>query len=459
MSSQMALQAEIARMVDFYHVFDTEMYDHYLIQLEKFLAKHPLEIAQEKPISDKFQKEVIEFVSLLKAPPKPNTEARRIYHIGLINKLRHVIALSEESNRDTQPAREMNKFIDAFVWWMFTKVHVEESMESFLVGNNVIPSELEPGLEKREFIQVFSQVYDSIKKNPRFLTKTTSTTDIVDDLGQGNVPTVIYTLNTPAQTVVFTTPNTTREIPLDEKTVISMLAEEFQRYAEIVKMKKKRHLYINLMRRQNAYEGPKSKLIEEMDNYHSFFVVTLDKSKTSFYYQNEEFASDDDAARFKHTFIEQMFSKDGNFYWPKSLDAAIWRADLIALIDEVHQGFFSSKPTLSVEERLDFIELSYLKIVEALVRRFEPHTLNMTCKHSKDRGPSLFTLVYLQEQLNGTQEPNALKTLALFYAPPLITNNRPSHSYRVHRFITAATRLIEMAKPGTDLTMLDRKPF
>ena len=123
---------------------------------------------------------------------------------------------------------------------------------------------------------------------------------------------------------------------------------------------------------------------------------------------------------------------------------AEWRKKVLEIIDSIHANYFDQREELSVQERLDFIEISYVKFIEALVEKFNPDVMNITCKHSVDRGPSLYMLFYLHERLKaGASLQSELQNLYRLYFSPLIAfHNRAGHDYRIERFQAALNRML-----------------
>jgi hypothetical protein len=194
------------------------------------------------------------------------------------------------------------------------------------------------------------------------------------------------------------------------------------------------HLYVNLMRR-SGNEGVDSAVLEALDRRHGACnVATFDKD-SSFYWQQQKRESMA-SLTFKKEFVTQLTAFGGSYYWPQKLATAEWHNTLALAVEEVHTTHFNGKEELSRQERLDFIELTYLSILDALVATLNPPSINITCNHAIDRAPSL-TVLWMTAHGMLTEQQIATELLA----PPLLMRNRASHASRIGRFISAAQYL------------------
>ena len=102
------------------------------------------------------------------------------------------------------------------------------------------------------------------------------------------------------------------------------------------------------------------------------------------------------------------------------------------ILDLVHQRYFESNKALSQKERLNFIELTYLEILEHLADQLQVASMNITCRQCMDRGPSLYVLWMCKRGLLNQEQVKAL-----LLCPPLLLHSRPSHRAKVNRFVQA----------------------
>jgi hypothetical protein len=174
----------------------------------------------------------------------------------------------------------------------------------------------------------------------------------------------------------------------------------------------------------------------------NLYFVTLDKNSSFYKQEKEKYPDQWESASFKEAFLTHMFSD--NYFWSKHLNLPIWKEELREIVNQEHQSLFQNAEMLDRKEREDLIEISYLEILNHLVDKWHPSSMNITCRQGMDRGPSLMVLWMLQKGMMSKSE-----IAALLLAPPLMHHNRASHASKVERFISAAQRL-EKAQ-STDL--------
>lgn len=115
-------------------------------------------------------------------------------------------------------------------------------------------------------------------------------------------------------------------------------------------------------------------------------VFTLDKN-SAFYFQKGEHAHTDNADKFKEEFMEQLFGEETGFNIPERLknDPAT-KEHVKTILENVHNHFFDGKPELDHKERENFIEISYLLLVDHFVHETGADYFNTSCKDCIDRG-------------------------------------------------------------------------
>ena len=298
---------------------------------------------------------------------------------------------------------------------MFTGADLTKGYQEFLF-------KYVPRYEEGDYFTYLKNTLSSLRKNPHF--KKSKTTFSDDSYTEGNLPFLQFTLS--SQTKVIRMGLPIIETPYLQNLIFTpSVNPEFLAFIRL----QKRHLYVNLMKREGL-EGPNSFALESLEKAEpSFIAVTLDKN-SDFYWQQGDFPSESEA--FKHVYYSKLVDSNGAYYFSARLQD--WNRELKSILDEIHQKYFSQKLELSLQERQDFIELSYLEILDRLVALLQPNSMNITCKHAIDRGPSLAVLWQLK--LKRADENEAV---ALLLAPPLLMHNRTSHESRLDRFISAAS--------------------
>lgn len=188
------------------------------------------------------------------------------------------------------------------------------------------------------------------------------------------------------------------------------------------------HLYVNLMKR-HGIEGRLTQALEGSEKEHStLYVLTLDKDSSFYTQQSDEGSIDTNL--FLDQFTAALSGKQ--FYFTQKIE----KPDFREILATVQQHYFPSHSTLSKQERQDFIELSYLALIDHYVDKITPSTMNISCKQAIDRGPSLAVLWLIHQRAVDDEE-----AIVYLLAPPLLFHNRPSHTARLLRFQSALDRL------------------
>lgn len=274
--------------------------------------------------------------------------------------------------------------------------------------------QLIPPFQAGDFFQYLRTSLTLLKNEGRFKKSKTTLTD--DSSSEGNLPFLQFVL--PGGTSIIRMGLPIVEQPYLKSLVFSPAVNP--EFITFIRTQKK-HLYINLMKREGL-EAPYSQVLENL-NESTFFIVTLDKN-SSFYWQKGDFPSESEA--FMELFYNKMKDPKGAYFLPRELN-------LLEAIEKVHLSYFDGKVDLNANERRNFIELTYLEILDRLVELIGPDSMNITCKHAIDRGPSLSVLWQLKWGLADEQA-----VAALLLAPPLLMHNRTPHESRIERFIEAA---------------------
>lgn len=406
------------------NVFSSDVYAEFQQQLAAFiendLAAHP-SLKIEKP-------ELGKFVTLLL---QSSSEDLRHYHTSWVTYLRTQLNLLGEQNSE-----ELDGFFRRLDHWLITSPDLTRSIENFLFTKFALPE------YKDDYASVIHSYHQQIlQASPNFYSFKAPAYD--DGFLYGNIPSHLFSLNNSKNTKVVRMANFAKDLPLVKSLFLPPkdgIQTEFSQYIEQLGTEK--HFYVNLMKRK----GKESRKTQQLENFEatqpSLILISLDKDST-FYWQARNYASLNDAARFKTAFHQNLFRKSGNYYWSNKIDKDAWSKESREILDEIHNKYFSSQPFLTVQERSDFIELSYIAMISRLVHKFEPKCLNISCKHSMDRGPSLTTLFYIGELLKQGNDLSSWhpQIIAMLFSPPLLIHNRRSHTSRIERFASALERL------------------
>lgn len=267
----------------------------------------------------------------------------------------------------------------------------------------------------------------------------------LDPFMMGNFPYVLHTHHFAGQEVKFIRMPAPARTLIERKKIKSQLDikinEDFETFLGLQSKENKKHLYVSFL---NDWKGAENqffheklaKLEQHPDFGENFFYVAFDKD-TDFYFQRGEFDTMSDPNIFLNTFLSRL-DKNQNYLWPSRINKESWQGKYNEIIKNLYKKLFKGKVSLTVEERQNFIEISYSRMIRALLEEIKPQTCNLTCHYTIDRGPStiaIFLLDLLYQPGKGIDNREALKMIALLFDQPLLLQNRPAHEYRVNRVI------------------------
>lgn len=180
---------------------------------------------------------------------------------------------------------------------------------------------------------------------------------------------------------------------------------------------------------------------------HFFPVVFAQDS--CFYKQKEEWAAETlDGHKFKHGFLHELTDKTGKsgFYFPEILRTQQFFGKVLpSILDDVHEAVFGNKLDLSLEERKDFIEISYVFIELYILQKLNPDSFNNACKDAIDRAGKLNRLVFdvLNMLVDNTGAETEIETAkrTITHAPAFLVKKQAMVEERRHRLITALDKL------------------
>ena len=420
----------IEKRPEFVNVFNSGIYSSYLNQRDAYLA------TQEKALEQMAQEpEFAELHDLLTF----KGERGAVYQTKVMMALRDAVGNKEKASPSTK------EFLDNYTVWLFGTPKIDAPVSRFL--DKALPIDFNQ-VSQEDPKGAYMAIHQVVETIPEFIEdkKTGRTLPPEDNLLHGDLPSHLFNWG---RTEVIRTSNIAHDLTVDSKgkTITATMNPEFYHYIETLASRGEQHLYVNILSRKNHEKG-KTIEIEALEDdpkvAPGIIVIGLDKERSyPFYYQDPPFAAIDDAQEFKRLFLERLIQPNGHYYWSKHLNQEEWAGTLSSLIDEVHQEYFHNDDKLDLASRKDFIDLTYVKIVEAVKNRFNPKRLNITCKQAVDRGPTLYGLVYLYEQSKHgpIQSHDVKKAAQLIFGPALAFQNRATHVYRIDRFQTAANRL------------------
>jgi hypothetical protein len=248
-----------------------------------------------------------------------------------------------------------------------------------------------------------------------------------------NIPYTSFVIYLPSHKLkVLRLPSPTRQETAEK-------AEVIPEFLAFLKSGKK-HLLINLQDRTSWRECARSYALESLQN-----VMTLPVD-TDFYHQLLPYRDEANWGVFSTHLLDQAGDPQSGFYFPDPLKSKL-EAFIPQAIESLHALFFRNKSSLTLDERLDFIEIFYLMLILKAIDLSHPDTLSITCKDSLDTGNlmSHFLWAFFLIVSNDFSEDQVSHLIASLMAPPLITRERLPLSNRFQRMLQAL-RHIETVK-------------
>jgi hypothetical protein len=189
-------------------------------------------------------------------------------------------------------------------------------------------------------------------------------------------------------------------------------------------------------------------MTEEFPNH--FFMIILTKD-TPFYHQTGPYAASYFTAQeFKETFLAQLKSPGTGFYFNDLwLKHSQFIERIIRCLNEVHEDVFSQERLLSRQQRLDFIEIAYARLIyETMAFLNMEHQvlvnfLCVACRDSNDRAVITLTLLtaLCLHYLGKYHAPEMQRMLAVFIHSPKMLVMKEEMNWRRERLISALVAL------------------
>lgn len=389
------------------NIFSSSIYVNYHEQLRKFISQHPLYEKVTHESSSRFNSKLRTLIKTIENPLSPELLEKRVQHQKIVTLLRELSVMKKEDESSYA-------LFEDLIQWLFLKVDLKKEMQDFLYQKVNPP--------KENLLSYLVDTQKVLRKIPTF--------DGVEEKGFtedhfyfGNLPSAIGKFE---QTILF---RLGQPVYFRSYWSFPEISPEFRKFIQ----SQNSHLYVNLMKR-DGIESPFTQALEALEkDFPSLSVITLDVN-SNFYWQKEEnYPNTIESSSFKKSFLEELLAKNGHYYWSQHLDIKDWSKELQTILTIIHTHQFGNQSVLTRQERQAFIDLCYLMILDQLVVKWKPNSMNMTCRQGMDRGPFLSTLWMLHKHLIADREG-----AALLLAPPLLIHNRPSHISRIERFVSTA---------------------
>lgn len=263
---------------------------------------------------------------------------------------------------------------------------------------------------------------------------------VYDPLMQGNIPTAEGKLTFDDRDVQLL------RIPcpvMQEFINHAYIDEEFKTYlfACAHQKEKSHHLIINFQDRTSWKEHARCAALEELGRKAEFAdvltVATLAKD-TDFYNQMGNYHDVHQAKEFIHHFVEHLSDESTGYAFPIKVKKVLFPTFVDQLLETIHRVFFDQKATLSVRERMSFIELAYQFITLKMIEVVHPQFLSLVSKDSLDvEAVSIVGLCALLGIGEGVQwkEEDFDNIITIFFGPTLINRERAVHPERFERLL------------------------
>ncbi len=410
------IQAKSTLPLESERLFTSSVFESYLTQLNYFVTTH--HTPEDNPDTADLKTYIL----------NSQLSDHRTFYKEMILKLR--TALQNDPN---------SLFLDQFCVWMFEEVELWDDMVAYMVNEFGAIDTSEERISVPEMLAHLKDVYQKTCEDPRYCDYKRSPED---PLLSGNIPYFLFSLAN--QTKVFRIPTV---VKVQDKVEV---AEEFHRYLMVKAKTKSKHFYLNLKNTNPIKTTLHAlELKPELENFLN--VLTIDKSKSSnFYWQTGKFKYIKKTDDFINAFLAQHFNLDNSthFCWSNNLDVVHWYHQSKHLMTDIHQNYFEGKAEVNITERLDFIDIFYMKMTQLICAELNIDSLNISCEHSIDRAPGILGHLFLDNSLDEQGKmslDDANRFIALIVIQPLLLHNRPAHDYRVNRLISICERMYEGA--------------
>ncbi|NGX42038.1 MAG: hypothetical protein K940chlam7_00314 [Chlamydiae bacterium] len=267
-----------------------------------------------------------------------------------------------------------------------------------------------------------------------------------DPIIQFNIPFQLYSLYLKERKIS----NIRMPSPTSQKFIHeAKILDEFKAFLHACTKRqfKRKHLIINLQDRTSWREHSRSRAIEELQSKRDFVkvleVVTLPKD-TEFYHQVSPYDRDNHAEVFIEHFKEHLADENCGFFFPQHIKKKLFPKFVDGVLDGIHKVFFSKRNVLSVQNRLDFIELFYLFLQLKLIEVTQSDSFSMLCKDGIDVGGVASTQFYAFLSLlsgGGVNESDVEHMNLILYTAPLLIRERVIIPEVFDRMITVLKRI------------------
>ncbi len=234
----------------------------------------------------------------------------------------------------------------------------------------------------------------------------------------------------------------------------SSITPEFKLFLTSCSLREKKFLYISFQSENWHVEASRNQLLKPLAQEfpHRFFLVILSKDTPFFHQTGLHGIPYQTAEIFINDFLAQLYSNQTGFYFEASwLENLGFRDRLTACLQEVHQDIFNEERILSRQQRLDFIEIAYARLLLEIIdylkleHRCLIDFLCVACRDCNDR--AVITLALLTalslHYLGKYHTPQFHRMLQVFIHAPKMLVIKEEMNLRRERLISALNTLAQ----------------
>lgn len=267
-------------------------------------------------------------------------------------------------------------------------------------------------------------------------------TQYFDPIWEHDLPCQMFALFTEEQRIL----NVRMPCPIHQEFINKVsVNEEFKAFLRALKESPviHRHLVINFQDKTAWKEHARAMAMEDLQKIKDFSdnisVVTLSKD-CDFYHQNEPYASENHAAVFINSFVENLEGEGFGYYFPENVREHLSIGFFHGIIDAVHRVFFNERNVLTRDQRCDFIEITYLFIILKLIEIIKPESFTLMAKDGIDLASTANTFLFIFMKMLNHEDitQNDLDFLRMMqYAPSLMLRERVLIHDHFNRMVSA----------------------
>ncbi len=355
------------------------------------------------------------------------------YHKTLLKILR---ALKKEPLSYTLESAERKQFLKEFSYWLFTSIELDQERWEFLLKKCFFAISYMP-----KDLAHLTHVVCSLYSNPLLAGVIEHPFSDMHQAGciTGRLQQLTFGSNS---TTLLQMPQLCYCEMRENYGVFTQafnILPEAKAFFELLKEKKEKLLYINLMKEKKlankCQETEHTTHIVEVVSFlkiESLKIVSFDRYSDV---ATQRGVSSGNWNQFLHTMIIKCSESFGCL---KGFDGAI--------LDKMHKHYFDAKEELSVEERREFYEILLIEVLSKYLIEHKYDFLTVACASSTEESGSFAALLYLHQTVKQGKSLTAdfyKKIFTMLFLNSVAVKNQPPSIYYINLFHTCAKRILE----------------